>query len=190
MSSLASSPSSAVRQASPVWLHPLKHALSVSPLSFPSYLFTQNHRSIWWNEIPESFVSHLSSLCSLPVLAERGARRWTIFCCAVNFGLHIFYSFAIATCVDEGSQQLCSVVHEHCNAKPAEHKGFWHLWKYVKAALSINMHFKPFFLYKRWADLSAPLPTLLLWFLLAFHFSHVFTVFDWFSLSLSPKYSF
>lgn len=109
MSSLASSPSSAVRQASPVWLHPLKHALSASPLSFPSYLFTQNHRSIWWNEIPESFVSHLSSLCSLPVLAERGARRWTIFCCAVNFGLHIFYSFAIATCVEEGSQQLCSV---------------------------------------------------------------------------------
>lgn len=47
----------------------------------------------------------------------------------------------------EANNPACSqvtwgnVVHEHCNAKPAEHEGFWHLWKYRKAALSINMYF-------------------------------------------------
>lgn len=94
-------------------------------LSFPFHLFTQNHRNTRSREISGGFVSHIYSLCSMPVLpgTGTGARRWRIFDCRVNFGLGTSYrgglsavvpGFAIATCGDEGSQQLCLLT---CNLK-------------------------------------------------------------------------
>lgn len=100
MSSLACCQSCAVLQGSPCTpqydFTPYmlsQHLL----LSFPFHLFTWNHRNFWRHETSESFVTCISSFCSLPVLAGRGARRWTIFyCTVVNFGLGTLYSFAIS----------------------------------------------------------------------------------------------